>query len=113
MRSIVTNLEYMLIAYVVMERCSRVRQRTPAGSLPVHTGLRFPRHLGLEHSTVTYKRQIKLLYVENTDLQSDYSLCHQLFKTNTTLKSNWRDENACLTYFRSTAPVLPFPVFLL
>lgn len=52
---IVTNLEYMLIVYVVIERFSRIREWAPAGSFPVNTGLRVPCRLGLEHSIVTYE----------------------------------------------------------
>lgn len=56
---IVTNLEYMLIVYVVIERFSGIREWAPAGSFPVNTGLGLPCHLGLEHSSVTYEWQIR------------------------------------------------------
>lgn len=53
--AIVTNLEYMLIVYVVIERFSPIRQWAPAGSFPVDTGLGIACHLGLEHRIVTYE----------------------------------------------------------
>lgn len=50
---VVTNLENVLIVYVVKEGFSRVGQSGPAGPFPVNAGPGRPRHLGPERCTST------------------------------------------------------------
>lgn len=52
-RVVLANLEYMLFVDAVVEGLGPLRQWTSTGPLPGNSGLRVPRHLGLEHCLVT------------------------------------------------------------